>query len=64
MAQKKIKFLQDYRGTLTAEAFFEKGDVDVFDASVADQLIAANRATEVKASKSAGSQNKAKTSKK
>ena len=55
---KKIRFLADYRGKLTAEVFFVAGAEDVFDDRIADQLIAAGRAAVV-VKKSAGTKNKA-----
>jgi len=44
---KKIRFLQDYRGHLTAEVFFAEGAEDVFEDKTADALIAAKRAISV-----------------
>lgn len=43
-----VRFLQDYRGVLTDEAFYEKGSVIVFDAERATKLITQGRAVEVK----------------
>lgn len=40
---KNIKFTQDYRGKLTAEEFFQAGDVGSFHDTVADQLVADGR---------------------
>jgi len=57
---KKIRFLEDYRGKLTAEAYFLEGAVDIFGDDTADALIAAGRAVEVVAKKSAGAKNKMK----
>lgn len=39
----KIRFLQDYRGWLTDEQFYARGD-EVDDLPLAEQLIAAGRA--------------------
>lgn len=38
----KVRFLQDYRGVLTGERFYRKGDV--VDVADADGLVAAGRA--------------------
>ncbi|KPL90762.1 hypothetical protein [Herpetosiphon geysericola] len=43
-----VRFMQDYRGVLTDEAFYEKGSVIVFDADRATKLITQGRAVEVK----------------
>ena len=55
---KAIRFLQDYRGKLTAEVHFTAGTEDVFDDKIASALIDAGRAEEV-VRKRAGSKNKA-----
>jgi len=44
---KKVRFLQGYRGKLTAEVFFAEGAEDVFEDKTADALIAAKRAISV-----------------
>ena len=43
-----VKFLQDYRGKLTAEQFYLSGEVVEFPAEVAEKLIAAGRAKGVR----------------
>ena len=48
----------DYRGKLTAEAFFTAGTEETFGDETEKKLIAAGRAVEV-GKKSAGSRNKA-----
>lgn len=45
----KVKFLQDYRGKLTKEQYFTKGQEVEFEDGVATALIDAGRAEEVKA---------------
>ena len=53
-----VRFLMDYRGKLTAEAFFTAGTEETFGDETEKKLIAAGRAVEV-GKKSAGSRNKA-----
>ena len=55
---KAIRFLMDYQGKLTAEAYFLAGAEEVFDDKIADALIAAGRCVPV-VKKSAGAKNKA-----
>lgn len=43
-----VRFLQDYRGVITNEAYYTKDSVIVFDAWRAKQLIEQGRAVEVK----------------
>ena len=43
----KIKFVQDYRGIVTDEQFYQVGDVVDFDKSVALKLIEDSRAAPV-----------------
>lgn len=40
----KVKFLQDFRGKLTREAFFLLGEVVEFDAAIAQALVNEKRA--------------------
>ena len=44
----KVKFLHDYRGKLTAEAYFTKGTTEDFGAETAKALVDAGRAVYVK----------------
>lgn len=45
----KVRFLQDYRGKLTQEQYFTKGQEVEFEDGQAAALIEAGRAVEVKA---------------
>lgn len=46
-AEVTVAFLQDYRGKLTKEEYFERGSVVEFPRTAAEALIAADRAVEV-----------------
>ena len=49
----KVRFIVDYRGVLTAEAWFQAGDEADISAANAEQLIADGRAVAVEAPKPA-----------
>lgn len=55
---KKVRFLMDYRGKLTGEIFYTKGEVAEFEAGVAAALVEDKRAEYVneKATKTAPAQ--------